>query len=271
MNSELAAQEDASPPPVLAMVRGHPLRSPPRDLYIPEEALGVALEEFEGPLDLLLYLIKRQRLDVMDIDIAVVSAQYLRYIEWMEALHMEVAGEYLVMAATLAELKSRLLLPRPQLVEEEEEDPRTELMQRLAEYERFRKAAAALDALPRLGREFYAVGAFPAGVVEQQLVPYLELPWLAAIYTSLCREEERRASFPMQREPLSMRERMQSILRRLRSGLRLGFRAMFHREEGRAGVIVALLALLELARGQLVEMEQESDGKIYAWRRRETR
>ena len=246
-----------------AIVQGVPLSEVPGDLYIPPDALEVFLEAFAGPLDLLLYLIKRQNLDILDIPIARVTEQYMSYIELMEELQLELAGEYLVMAAMLAEIKSRMLLPRPEQ-DDEEEDPRAQLVRRLQEYEIFRQAAQDLDALPRLGRElFSAVAEFPQKRVPAS-PPEVELDTILQSFGEVLQRASVFSHHQIQREPLSVRERMVSILGRINTAEFTDFSALFVVEEGRAGVIVTLLALLELVRETLVEIVQnETSGPIY--------
>ena len=246
-----------------AVVQGVPLSELPRDLYIPPDALEVFLEAFAGPLDLLLYLIKRQNLDILDIPIARVTEQYLSYIELMEVLQLDLAGEYLVMAAMLAEIKSRMLLPRPE-PEEDEEDPRAELVLRLQEYEIFKQAAQDIDDLPRLGRDcFAALADFPGKQVSAS-PPEVSLDTILQSFGEVLRRAEVLSHHHIRREPLSVRERMVSILDRINAEEFTRFTELFVPEEGRAGVIVVLLALLELARETLVEIIQNDiNGPIY--------
>jgi segregation and condensation protein A len=246
-----------------AVVQGSPVTTLPRDLYIPPDALEVFLEAFEGPLDLLLYLIRRQNLDILDIPIAPITQQYMQYIELMEELHIELAGEYLVMAAVLAEIKSRMLLPRPE-TEEEEEDPRAELVRRLQEYERYKQAAEDLDALPRLERDlFTAVVEFP-GRRAQAKPPEVSLDAVLRVFADVLQRADLFSHHQVQREPLSVRERMSLVLEKVRSDEFIDFREFFTVEEGRAGVIVSLLAILELMRESLIELVQnEENGPIY--------
>ncbi len=246
-----------------AVVQGVPLSEIPKDLYIPPDALEVFLEAFAGPLDLLLYLIKRQNLDILDIPIAKVTEQYMTYIELMEELHLELAGEYLVMAAMLAEIKSRMLLPRPE-ADEEEDDPRAELVRRLQEYEIFKQAAQDIDELPRIGRDCYAaIIDFPGKSIRNQ-PPEVSLDAIMQTFAEVLRRAEVFSHHHIQREPLSVRERMVTILDRVSTDEFTDFKDLFVVEEGRAGVIVVLLALLELAKEALVEMVQnETNGPIY--------
>ncbi len=245
-----------------AVVQGSPLTEIPKDLYIPPDALEVFLEAFEGPLDLLLYLIKRQNLDILDIPIAQVTEQYMRYIEVMEELHLELAGEYLVMAAMLAEIKSRMLLPLP--AEDEEEDPRAELSRRLQEYQRYKQAAEYINALPRLERDISGtIIDFPD---KSTRIKPPEVP-LAVILRKFAEVLQRAEAFShhrIQREPLPVRERMALILDKVNSSDFTNFGDFFAVEEGRSGVIVVLLAILELLKESLIDIVQnEINGPIY--------
>ena len=246
-----------------ALVQGVPLSEIPKDLYIPPDALEVFLEAFAGPLDLLLYLIRRQNLDVLDIPIAKVTEQYMRYIELMEELHLELAGEYLVMAAMLAEIKSRMLLPRLK-PDEEEEDPRAELVRRLQEYEIYKQAAQDVDDLPRLGRDcFAAIIDFPDKSIRSR-PPEVSLDAILQTFAEVLQRAEVFSHHHIQREPLSVRERMVSILDRISADDFTDFKELFVVEEGKAGVIVILLAILELTKEALIDMVQnEANGPIY--------
>jgi segregation and condensation protein A len=242
----------------LAMVRGQPVLQIPQDLYIPPDALEVILEAFEGPLDLLLYLIRRQNLDILDIPIAEITRQYVDYIEMMHEMKLELAAEYLVMAAILAEIKSRLLLPRPPAEEGIEEDPRAELVRRLQEYERFKKAAEDIDAMPRQERDF----AIAHLVVEDRnvvrLPPPVELRELLLALKDVMKRAELYGHHAIQREALNVRSRMSDVLRSLGDGEFHRFEALFDATEGRRGVVVTFLAMLELAKEQLIEIMQEA-------------
>ncbi len=240
----------------IALVQGAPVVEIPDDLYIPPDALEVILETFEGPLDLLLYLIKRQNLDILDIPIASVSQQYIRYIEMMDGLRIELAAEYLVMAAMLAEIKSRLLLPRPVQSDEQIEDPRAELMRRLLQYERFKDAAEQLDDLPRNGRDCFDgnVGLDEISVVKPQ--PTVELKEVLIAFQDVLRRAKKTAHHHIQREALSVRERMSMILESLGKVEVLGFIELFGRDEGRQGAVVSFLAVLELCKEGLIEIYQ---------------
>ena len=248
-----------------AIVQGEPVQEPPRDLYIPPDALEVILEAFEGPLDLLLYLIKRQNLDILDIPIAKITEQYMGYIAMMKDLKLELAAEYLVMAAMLAEIKSRMLLPRPEIDEDDEErDPRAELVRRLQEYERFKTAAEELDVLPRMERDTRAVVvAFPYKKQDVPL-PSLSLDKLAAAFQDVMLRALQNADHAVSREPLSVRERMTIVLELIKSDSYIEFYRCFSKEEGRAGVVVTIIAILELSKQSLIDLVQnDEDGPIY--------
>lgn len=239
-----------------AIVDGEPVTQLPQDLYIPPYALQVFLEAFEGPLDLLLYLIRRQNLDILDIPIAEITRQYVEYIELMKELHLELAGEYLLMAAMLAEIKSRMLLPRPQNAEEEEEDPRAELVRRLQEYERFKKAAEDLNTLPRLERDvFQATAEAPERKIVAQL-PEVTLKELLLAFHEVLKRADMNSRLQLQKEPLSVRQRMSEILVRVKANAFTSFVALFDPEEGRMGVAVTFIAVLELLRESLIEVVQ---------------
>jgi segregation and condensation protein A len=240
----------------LAIVQGQPLASFPKDLYIPPDALEVILEAFEGPLDLLLYLIRKENLDILDIPIAEITRQYTDYIEIMQNMRLELAGEYLVMSAMLAEIKSRMLLPRPAGGEEDEEDPRTELVRRLQEYERFKQAAEDLDALPQLGRDVFQAMAERGEGKRLRLPPEVDLQDLIAAFQQVMTRASMFAHHHVQMESLSVRERMSSVLNALQSHRYTRFVDLFTPEEGRMGVVVTFLAVLELTRESLVELTQ---------------
>ncbi len=247
-----------------AVVQGEPLLVLPKDLYIPPDALEVFLDAFEGPLDLLLYLIKRQNLDILDIPIAEITAQYMQYIELMKELRLELAAEYLVMAAMLAEIKSRMLLPRPESVDDDEADPRSELIRRLQEYERYKQAAEDLDALPQLGRDVHqTLVELPDRIVRRR-EPDLDLRELLLALREVLQRADMFSSHRVQREPLSVRERMSRILETIRGGGFVEFTRLFNLEEGRLGVVVSFLAVLELIKGALIELVQaEPFGPIH--------
>jgi len=248
---------------VLATVQGKEVTSLPEDLYVPPNSLKIFLDTFAGPLDLLLYLIRKQNLDVLDIDVAKITEQYISYIDLMESFEIELAGDYLVMAAYLAELKSRMLLPRPK-ENEEEEDPRAELMRRLQEYQRFKEAAAKIDLLPRLNRDFYLAG---AKLPEfEALTPIAELPMeeLTFALAEVMRRVDQSKAHLINFEQLSTRERMTEILERMRNETFIEFYSLFSSEEGRMGVVVTFLAVLELLKDSLIEIVQSEEfGPIY--------
>jgi segregation and condensation protein A len=240
-----------------AIVDGEPITEPPRDLYIPPQALKVFLEAFEGPLDLLLYLIRRQNLDILDIPIAEITRQYMEYIELMHSMELELAGEYLLMAAMLAEIKSRMLLPRLSTESDEtEEDPRAELVRRLQEYERYKRAAEDIDRLPRLERDTFATS---AELIERnvvQILPQITLQEMLIAFKDVIQRAAMFAHHHVQRERLSVRQRMTEVLERLQSERFVEFSRLFSVEEGRMGVTVTFMALLELMREGLIEIAQ---------------
>lgn len=247
-----------------AIVQGSPITEMPRDLYIPPDALEVFLEAFEGPLDLLLYLIKRQNLDILDIPIAKITEQYMRYIDLMDNMQLELVGEYLVMAAMLAEIKSRMLLPRLVAEDEDEEDPRAELIRRLQEYERYKQAAEEINALPQFERDIFGtVIEFPDRRQNQE-PPEVSLDMILRTFAEVLTRAEMFAHLHVHREALSVRERMTHILDQVTADEFIDFKDLFTVEEGRSGVIVALLAILELLKVSLIEMVQnDSNGPIY--------
>ncbi len=239
-----------------AVVAGEPITALPQDLYIPPYALQVFLEAFEGPLDLLLYLIRRQNIDILDIPIAEITKQYVQYIEMMKEMQLELAGEYLVMAAMLAEIKSRMLLPRPKVEDEEEEDPRAELVRRLQEYERFKKAAQDISELPRLERDVFVTDVeAPERTVVTRL-PEVTLKELLIAFHEVLRRAEMYSNLHLQREPLSVRQRMSEILTRINMNSFCAFPDLFDAEEGRMGVAVTFIAILELLRESMIEVVQ---------------
>jgi segregation and condensation protein A len=240
-----------------AVVEGQPIIEMPRDLYIPPQALEVFLEAFEGPLDMLLYLIRRQNLDILDIPIAEITRQYMRYIELMQVLQLELAGEYLLMAATLAEVKSRMLLPRIGTDEgAEEADPRAELVRRLQEYERFKRAAEGIDRMPRLERDTWLAS---AELVDRKIVripPLVTLQEMLVAFQEVLARNDMFAHHHVQREPLSVRQRMTDVLSSLQSSAFIDFVRLFSADEGRRGVTVTFVAILELLREGLIEIVQ---------------
>ena len=238
-----------------AVVDGEPITDLPKDLYIPPDALEVFLEAFEGPLDLLLYLVKRQNLDILDIPIAAITRQYMEYIDLMKVLRLELAAEYLAMAAMLAEIKSRLLLPRPESVDDEE-DPRAELVRRLREYERYKQAAEQIDGLPRVGRDLLEVRTATPYVRIERPQPRVELEDLLAALTGVLARAQTYRHHQVRMESLSVRERMSIVLEHVQRAHFVEFTALFTPQEGRQGVVVTLLALLELLRESLIDLVQ---------------
>ena len=246
----------------LARIYGEPLVEIPADLYIPPDALEILLEAFQGPLDLLLYLIRKQNLDILDIPMAPLTRQYLEYVEMMRSKNLELAADYLVMAAMLIEIKSRMLLPRPATVAEEE-DPRAELVRRLLEYEQMKKAAQQLDALPQLGRDALAVSVLVERTAAERL-PDVHPRDLAEAWRALLARARDARHHRVTREELSVREHMSQILRRLKESRVLEFTELFDPALGVAVLVVTFLALLELARETLVDVTQsEGFAPIY--------
>ena len=240
----------------LARLYGEPLFDLPRDLYIPPDALQVFLEAFEGPLDLLLYLIRKQNIDILDIPVAEITKQYMGYVELMKSVRLELAAEYLVMAAMLAEIKSRMLLPRSAEAEEEEDDPRAELIRRLQEYERYKAAAEGLDELPRVGRDISVPRLDAPEARARKLLPEVSLEEVLLSMAEVLRRADMFESHQVTREALSTRERMSEVLERLKGNGFVAFVSLFSAEEGRLGVVVTFMAVLELIKEQLVELVQ---------------
>ena len=250
---------------IVAVVAGKAYREAPLDLHIPPDALKVFLEAFEGPMDLLLYLVRRQNLDILDIPVAEVTEQYMRHIELMKVLKLDLAGEYLVMAATLAEIKSRMLLHQPGDEDDDEEDPREMLLRRLRDYERLKEAAGRLDELPRLERDLHTAHAAKPDPVRRRAHPEVELKEVLIALAEVLRRAESRQRHSVQREGLSVRERMSEVLARVsrQTGL-VPFASLFDLDEGRRGVVVTFLALMELLRDALVHLVQDEPfGPIY--------
>lgn len=242
-----------------AIVSGQQVTEIPKDLYIPPDALEVFLETFEGPLDLLLYLIRRQNLDILAINVAKITDQYMQYVDVMKAIRFELAAEYLVMAALLAEIKSRMLLPRQPDVEEEEDDPRAQLILRLQEYERYKEAAESIDELPREGRNTFTGSALaPEREIEVQQ-PDVEIRELLIVFAEVMQRADMFASHQVSREKLSTRERMGQILNHLQQGGFVPFIKLFSVEEGRLGVVVTFLAIMELIKESLIEIVQQDE------------
>jgi segregation and condensation protein A len=253
-NIEITPQSDETAH--IALVRGEAFNSLPKDLYIPPDAMEVFLEAFEGPLDLLLYLIKKQNLDILDIPIAEVTRQYMEYVELMKEISLELAAEYLVMAALLAEIKSRMLLPRPENPEQEEEDPRAELIRRLQEYERIKQVAEEIDNLPRHGRDTFVASAGVDDMVFDKPQPNINLQDVLLALTDVMRRADLNESHHIQMEVMSIRERMTMILDALQNKDFVVFSTLFNTGEGRLGIVVNFLAMLELLKHNLVEFVQ---------------
>jgi len=265
--SSSATGADATPNPnarpqqqeiALATVLGQPVLEIPKDLYIPPDALEVILDAFEGPLDLLLYLIRRQNLDILDIPVAEITRQYVDYIQAMHEMRFELAAEYLVMAAILAEIKSRMLLPRPPSEEGLEDDPRADLVRRLQEYERFKQAAEDIDALPRQDRDTSPASAFVPDRAAVRLPPPVDLREMLLALHDVFKRAELFTQHAIKRDALSVRQRMGELLERMADGAFHRFESLFTVEEGKLGVVVTFLGLLTLAKEQLVDIVQEA-------------
>jgi len=246
-----------------AIVDGEALAAPPEDLYIPPDALEVFLETFEGPLDLLLYLIRRQNLNILDIPIAEITKQYMDYVEMMRNINLDLAAEYLVMAAMLAEIKSRILLPRHEETEDEE-DPRAELVKRLQEYERFKKAASEIDELPRMGRDNFETS---VNVIREKRVkpePEVEIRDILLAFKNILKQSDIQKHHEIKREEISIRERMTHVLSKIEGDQFVSFQDLFTFKEGRLGVVVTFMAILELLKLRVIDMVQaEAFAPIY--------
>ncbi len=247
-----------------ACVKGEYLTEMPADLYIPPDAMEVILEIFEGPLDLLLYLIRKHNLDILNIEVAEITRQYMEYVELMSVFRLELAADYLEMAALLAEIKSRMLLPRPADALVEEEDPRAELVRRLQEYERFKTAAENIDKMPRMGRELFQAGAVVTDLEISKVHPTVDLKEILLAFKDVLKRVDLQTAHTIQREVLSVRERMSRVLSTLSGENFIEFQNFFDLTEGRLGVVVTFLALLELLKETLIELVQnEPFGAIY--------
>lgn len=257
-NNENQTEHPAQGEMPFAVVLGEEITQLPQDLYIPPDALEIFLTEaFEGPLDLLLYLIRRQNLNILDIPVASITAQYMRYIDLMEEIKLELAAEYLLMAAMLAEIKSRMLLPRPVADEEGEEgDPRAELVRRLQEYERYKKAAEDIDSLPRMMRDTFQTTIEVADRIVKRKLPDVPLDSLLKAFVDVMKLAEINAHHHVQMEPLSVRERMSDMLGTLSKDNFTSLSSLFKPDEGRAGVVVTFLATLELIKESLLVLQQ---------------
>lgn len=268
--AESSAQDDEQPKAVkphtlgqqgempFAVVDGTPVTQLPMDLYIPPDALEVILEAFEGPLDLLLYLIKRQNLDILSIKVAEITKQYMDYIEFMTDIQLELAAEYLVMAAVLAEIKSRMLLPRQAEEGDDEDDPRAELIRRLQEYERFKQAAMDIDDLKRMHRDYWVASADAPVIEKVRPLPDVNLQEMLLALSKILKRADSYTSHRIEMEPLSTRERMSAILDQVQSAgdQFVPFVALFTVEEGRSGVVVTFLAMMELIKESLLDIVQ---------------
>ncbi|HEB86223.1 MAG TPA: segregation/condensation protein A [Gammaproteobacteria bacterium] len=248
-----------------AIVQGTAVTELPKDLYIPPDALEVFLaESFAGPLDLLLYLIKRQNLNILDIPIADITHQYVEYVEAMADLRLDLAGEYLVMAAMLAEIKSRMLLPRPVAEHDDEEDPRAELVRRLQEYERYKQAAEDIDILPRVGRDVFPVDVESPDLKIVRQPPQIDMKDVLSAFRDVLQRASMYKKHHIPLEPLSVRERMSRVLSAISVDQFTDFSELFTPDEGRGGVVVTLLAILELLRQSMLELVQtEAYGPIH--------
>lgn len=253
---EMRAQSPQQEEMPFALVQGLAITKLPDDLYIPPDALEVFLEAFEGPLDLLLYLIRKQNVDILDIPVAEITRQYMEYVELMKAVRFELAAEYLVMAAMLGEIKSRMLLPRPKTEVGEEVDPRAELVRRLQEYERFKKAAEDLEALPRMERDTWPARVYRPDYVREKPLPDVDLRELLLSIRDVFQRAEMFEHHHISREKLSTRERMAKVLELLQGREFVPFVSLFDAQEGRLGVVVTFIAILELAKNQLIELIQ---------------
>ncbi len=268
MSSSIDDTDDESSPiiqqeMIFGFVDGKPVTKIPLDLYIPPDALEVMLETFEGPLDLLLYLIRRQNVDILNVNVSQIARQYMEYIDLMKAMRFELAAEYLLMAAMLAEIKSRMLLPRHES-EEDEDDPRAELMRRLQQYERFKLAAEDIDSLPRMGRDTYVASAGLPELETKKLYPDLSLQDLMHAFSDVLRRSDMFESHQVEKETLTTREKMAHILSMLSGDRFMAFESIFNIEEGRLGVVVTFLAIMELVKEQLVELIQnEAFAPVY--------
>ncbi len=266
-NGPVAAPGPSSPQQgemPFAVVMGKAVTELPKDLYIPPQALEVFLEAFEGPLDLLLYLIRRQNLDILEIDVSQITEQYMAYVDLMDAMKFELAAEYLLMAAVLAEIKSRMLLPRSTDADEEEEDPRAQLIRRLQEYERFKKAAEDIEEMPRLERDTWVGSANPPDLDRARPDPDVDMRELLLALGEVLRRADMYESHQIQREALSTRERMSEVLEQLSGNQFVPFVSLFTAREGRLGVVVTFLAVMELIKESLVEIVQsEAFGPIH--------
>tara|TARA_B110000014_G_scaffold264439_1_gene266031 strand:- start:10714 stop:11523 length:810 start_codon:yes stop_codon:yes gene_type:complete len=248
---------------VLATVQGKKLTALPEDLYIPPNSLKVLLNSFSGPLDFLLYLIKKQNLDILDINVAIITDQYINYVNVMEAMHIELAGDYLVMAAYLAELKSRMLLPKHK-EEIEDEDPRADLIRRLQEYQRYKEAADKIDSLPRLNRDFFLASAKLPEFETKRTFSHISMQELSFSLAEVLKRAEHAEAHLIDFNQLSTREKMSAILEKMKGNKFIDFVSLFEASEGKIGVVVTFLAILELLKDSLIDIIQtEEFGPIH--------
>lgn len=256
-NSQPSHNTPVQQPLPLAFVHGEALLEKPEDLYIPPDALEVILETFEGPLDLLLYLIRKQKFEIASLPVLQITKQYMEYVELMKDLKLELAAEYLLMAAILAEVKSRVLLPKRPDAEEDEDDPRAELIRRLKEYELIKHAAEELDSIPRQERDLFSATADTSELVQPiRILPEVQLQELVVAFQSAMQRAKAFEHHQIERETLSTRERMSLILQTLNKQEYTGFDKLFRAKEGKAGVVVTFLAILELSKEKLIELVQ---------------
>ena len=243
--------------PTVVLINGEALETFPEDLYIPPEALEVFLDSFQGPLDLLLYLIRKQNIDILNIPIAQITKQYMKYVELMRRMRLDLAAEYLVMAAMLAQIKSRMLLPRVEAdCEEEEDDPRAALIRQLQRYEQFALAAKQIDSLPRLERDLHLTEPYFLQEKSLETLPQATVNELAVAFRRVMIRAQQNKNISIKPQTLSMREKMVHILERLNTGKHLRFEELFRIEEGREGVVVSFVAILELMRDGLIKIVQ---------------
>lgn len=267
-DNKLVVQQPAQGELPFAIVQGEAISAPPEDLYIPPDALEVFLETFEGPLDLLLYLIRRQNLNILDIPISDITTQYMEYVELMRTVNLDLAAEYLLMAAMLAEIKSRMLLPRQDVIEDEE-DPRAELVRRLQEYERFKQAASDIEEMPHLGRDQFRSQIEVVTEEKERPEPEVSMQELLMAFQNVLKQVDMQKHHEIEREEISIRERMTHVLTRLNDIGAAGnnfveFQSLFTLSEGRLGVVVTLMAVLELLKLKVIDMVQaESFAPIY--------
>ena len=242
-------------------LNGKEITDIPEDLFIPPDALRVILEQFEGPLDLLLYLIKKQNIDIIDIPILPITTQYVNYINMMQQMQFELASDYLVMASTLAEIKSKMLVPND-IEDEEEEDPRANLIKRLMEYQKYKDLSEKLDVIPRRNRDTFVISGIMTNFNKTDNLPKLKLDQLEAAFQDVLKRAEIYASHTIESETLSVRERMSSILININKNGTIKFTDCFTYSEGRMGAIVTFLAILEMVKESLIDIIQNEDFSI---------